>query len=102
MSFKDPNENKVINVVTYSNADFKLAPDIIVVKKVKYIYEGASMQREHIYVLLPKNINSKDMEMIMKFFSFSMIKMIAQALGIKLRTLVLSKNLIVFMLLLEK
>ena len=36
----------------------------------------------------PKNINSEDMEMIINFLSFSMIKMIEQALGIKLKTIV--------------
>ena len=41
----------------------------------------------YLIILQPKSITSEDMEMIMKFFSFSMIKMMAQALGIKLKTI---------------
>ena len=38
-------------------------------------------------VMTPKAITTEDMEMIMKFFSFSMIKMMAQSLGVKLKTI---------------
>ena len=87
MSFRDEDEKKVTVIFTHSNADFKLSPDIIVMRKIKVIAGGAYMSSEPYNIVTPKAITTDDMEMIMKFFSFSMIKMMAQALGIKLKTI---------------
>ena len=87
MSFRDSDEQKVTVIFTHADADFKLSPDIIVMRKIKVIAGGAYMSSEPYNIIQPKAITSEDMEMIMKFFSFSMIKMMAQALGIKLKTI---------------
>ena len=87
MSFRDKKVDKLSVIFTHSKADFKLSPDIIVMRKSKFIAGGAYSSSIPYNILQPKSITSEDMEMIMKFFSFSMIKMMAQALGIKLKTI---------------
>jgi hypothetical protein len=46
-------------------------------RKSKFIAGGAYSSSIPYNILQPKSITSEDMEMIMKFFSFSMIKMMA-------------------------
>ncbi len=87
ISMKEEKDNKITIIFTHSNADFKLSPDIIVMRKIKVIAGGGYISSEPYNILTPKAITTEDMEMIMKFFSFSMIKMMAQALGIKLKTI---------------
>ncbi len=87
MSFRNKKEDKLTVIFTHSKADFKLSPDIIVMRKSKFIAGGAYSSSIPYNILQPKSITSEDMEMIMKFFSFSMIKMMAQVLGIKLKTI---------------
>ena len=87
MSFRDEGEKKITVIFTHAKADFKLTPDIIVMRKTRFIAGGAYMDSIPYNVMTPKAITTEDMEMIMKFFSFSMIKMMAQSLGIKLKTI---------------
>ena len=87
MSYRDGNENKITVIYTHSNADFKLSPNTIIMRKNKFIAGGAYTSSIPYNIVKPKDITKEDMELIMKFFSFSMIKMMAQSLGIKLKTI---------------
>ena len=83
ISFRDTKQDKITVIFTHAKADFKLAPDVMVMRKSKFIAGGAYTSSIPYNILKPKSISHQDMDLIMKFFSFSMIKMMAQALGIK-------------------
>ena len=87
ISFRDTKQDKITVIFTHAKADFKLAPDVMVMRKSKFIAGGAYTSSIPYDILKPKSISHQDMDLIMKFFSFSMIKMMAQSLGVKLKTI---------------
>ena len=84
ISFSDENEDNISFILTRCKIDFKLAPDVIIMRKSKFIAGDTYISSEPYDILKPKTISSNDMELILKFFSFSMIKMMAQSFGLKL------------------
>ena len=69
MSFRDEDEKKVTVIFTHSNADFKLSPDIIVMRKIKVIAGGAYMSSEPYNIVTPKAITTDDMEIFSSVYT---------------------------------
>ncbi len=82
MSWRDKKEKKVTLIYTHSHLDFKLAPDVIVMRKTKSIAGGIVRTSEPEFLTEPKSLSHEDLDMIMKFFSYSVIRMFAMTLGI--------------------
>ena len=77
-----PSDTKFDLLLTDINADFKLAPDVIVMRKTKSIAGGIYVTSEPYDILEPKSLTHDDLDMIMKFFTYSAVRMFAMALGI--------------------
>ena len=82
MSWRDKKSKKVDFIFTHSDLNFKLAPDVIVMRKTKSIAGGAYVTSEPYNILEPRSLTHDDLEMIMKFFTYSVIRMFAMTLGI--------------------
>lgn len=82
MSWRDKKAKKITLIYTHSNLSFKLAPDVIVMRKTKSIAGGAYVTSEPHDILEPKSLTHDDLDMIMKFFTYSAVRMFAMALGI--------------------
>ena len=82
MSWRDKTLNKITLIYTHSDLSFKLAPDVIVMRKSKSIAGGIINISEPEFLTEPKSLTREDLDMIMKFFTYSVIRMFAMVLRI--------------------
>jgi hypothetical protein len=71
-------------VFTDMKADFKLAPDILVVSKKLSVLGGIWQDSKDEQVRVPKNITAEDIQTVMQFFQIVAFKGFAEQFGIKL------------------
>ena len=74
--------NKVDLIILHARANFKLAPDIIVMRKNKFIAGGMYQSSVPYNIKVPRGITQKDLIDISDIFTFNMIRLLAMNLGI--------------------
>ena len=74
--------NKIDLIIMNARANFKLAPDIIVMRKNKFIAGGIYQSSVPYNIKVPRSLTREDIINICEIFSFNMIRLLAMNLGI--------------------
>ena len=68
-------------IFSYTKADFKLAPDIIVFSEKKVIGGGISVTEKDVYKEVPRSLTEDDLNCVLSFFQMAAYRAIIQSLG---------------------